>query len=137
MPLREIVFNEVTTGAENDLDRATTLARQMVCLFGMSEAVGLARCVQRQGGMFLPGADGAFQRDCSEETARQIDTEVKSILDNAYTEAKDILQLHRAQVELVTQHLLAVETIDAATFQKLIGQELKNEDRPSQTPVSP
>lgn len=132
----EIVFNEVTTGAENDLDRATTLARQMVCLFGMSETVGLARCVQRQGGMFLPAADGAFQRDCSEETARQIDAEVKSILDHAYTEAKDILQLHRDQVEQVTQHLLAVETIDAATFQKLIGQDLKNDERPSQTPVS-
>jgi cell division protease FtsH len=131
----EIVFNEVTTGAENDLDRATTLARQMVCLFGMSETVGLARCVQRQGGMFLQATDGAFQRDCSEETARQIDSEVKSILDHAYTEAKDILQLHRDQMEQVTQHLLSVETIDAATFQKLIGQDLKNDERPSQTPV--
>jgi ATP-dependent Zn protease len=61
---------------------------------------------------------------------------VKSILDHAYAEAKDILQLHRDQMEQVTQNLLAVETIDAATFQKLIGQDLKNDERPSQTPVS-
>src|SRR5207247_5392537 len=53
----EVVFDEVTTGAENDLEHATALARQMVCLFGMSEAVGLARCAQRQGRMYLPGME--------------------------------------------------------------------------------
>src|SRR5213078_4172765 len=54
----EIVFTEVTTGAENDLEHATALARQMVCLFGMSDAVGLARTAQRQSGIFVPGMDG-------------------------------------------------------------------------------
>src|SRR5947208_2151074 len=74
---KEEILHEVTTGAENDLERATTLARQMVCLFGMGEKVGLARCAQRQTSPFLmgPGPDGSFQRDCSEKTAEEIDQE--------------------------------------------------------------
>src|SRR6185369_17494340 len=58
----QVIFNEVTTGAENDLEHATALARQMVCIFGMSETVGLARCAQRQNGALLMGTDGPFQR---------------------------------------------------------------------------
>src|SRR5262249_32347462 len=69
----EVVFGEVTTGAENDLEHATAIARQMVCVFGMSESIGLAHCAHRQNGIFLPGADGAFQRDCSERTAEEVD----------------------------------------------------------------
>jgi len=117
----EVIFNEVTTGAENDLEHATALARQMVCLFGMSDSVGLARCAQKQDGILLPGTDGSFQRDCSEQTAQLIDAEVKKILSQAYIEAKEILNCHRDQLELVTQKLLESETLDAATFQALIG----------------
>src|SRR5215475_15094852 len=101
----EVIFHEVTTGAENDLEHATALARQMVCLFGMSDSVGLARCAQKQDGLLLPGMDGTFQRDCSEQTAQLIDAEVKKILANAYNEAKAILTSHRGQLELVTQKL--------------------------------
>jgi cell division protease FtsH len=61
----EVVFNEVTTGAENDLERATALARQMVCVFGMSDLIGPVHCAQRQSPYFLAGTDGALQRDCS------------------------------------------------------------------------
>jgi cell division protease FtsH len=117
----EVIFNEVTTGAENDLEHATALARQMVCLFGMSETVGLAHCAQKQDGILLPGTDGSFQRDCSEQTAQLIDAEVKKILDLAYAESKEILTGHRDQLELVTQKLLESESLDAATFQALIG----------------
>jgi cell division protease FtsH len=117
----EVIFNEVTTGAENDLEHATALARQMVCLFGMSDSVGLARCAQKQDGVLLPGTDGSFQRDCSEQTAQLIDAEVKKILARAYDEAKEILTSHRDQLELVTQKLLECETLDAAAFQQLIG----------------
>jgi cell division protease FtsH len=117
----EVIFHEVTTGAENDLEHATALARQMVCLFGMSDSVGLARCAQKQDGFLLPGADGTFQRDCSEQTAQLIDAEVKKILAHAYDEAKEILTGHRDQLELVTQNLLENETLDAAAFQELIG----------------
>ena len=128
----EVVFHEVTTGAENDLEHATALARQMVCIFGMSESVGLVRCAQRHNGMFLPGADGSFQRDCSERTAEEIDAEVKKILDQAYGRAKGILEEHRDQLELVTQKLLENETLDAETFNRLLGRAPRaDENRPA------
>jgi len=126
----EIVLGEVTTGAENDLEHATALARQMVCLFGMSDAVGLARTAQRPGGLFVPGMDGNFQRDCSERTAQEIDQEVKKILDRAYADAKDILDQHRDQLELVTDELLRRETMDGQTFNHLIGHDSSDLDRP-------
>src|SRR5262249_54207171 len=73
----DVVYSEVTTGAENDLERATALARQMVCMFGMSKTIGLVHCGQRQNPAFLEPVGGTLQRDCSEETAREIDKEVK------------------------------------------------------------
>src|SRR5262249_46232268 len=84
----EVIYGEVTTGAENDLERVTALARQMICLFGMNERLGLARNAQRQGAYHL-SADGMFQRDCSEHTAEEIDEEVKKLLDCTYAEAKE------------------------------------------------
>jgi cell division protease FtsH len=118
----EVVFNEITTGAENDLEHATTIARQMVCMYGMGKSVGLVHCAQERN-PFLPVAgDGMMQRDCSEQTARDIDEEVKQILDDAYAQAKQILQQHRPQLDLVAGELLKSETLDAETFHKLINQ---------------
>jgi cell division protease FtsH len=124
----EQVFGDVTTGAENDLDRATAMARQMVCLFGMSSSIGLARVAQRQGPFYMPNGDGQFQRDCSEKTAQHIDEEVKKILDRAYAEAKEILSLHRDQLELVSDELRKQETLDGDTFMALIGKPNKGSD---------
>jgi cell division protease FtsH len=117
----EAVFGEVTTGAQNDLERATALARQMVCMYGMSETIGLAQCGQQQSPLFLAGPDGYFQRDCSEQTAREVDEEVKQLLDLAYSEAKEILKTHRDQLNLVSAELLERETLDGQTFYALIG----------------
>lgn len=118
----EIVFKEVSTGAENDLQVATALARQMVAVFGMSDAVGLVHCAQRQN-PFLSGAmDGYTQRDCSEQTASVIDREVKRILNEGYGRAKSILQEHRADLDRVAGELLKRETLDSRTFRALIGQ---------------
>jgi cell division protease FtsH len=117
----ELVFKDVSTGAENDLERATGLARQMVCLFGMSETVGLARVAQKQGPFYLAAQDGSFQRDCSEKTAQQIDDEVKAILDQTYADAKDILTVHRDQLEKVSYELIKQESLDSDAFRKLIG----------------
>jgi cell division protease FtsH len=127
----EIVFHEVTTGAENDLEQATALARQMVCIFGMSESVGLVRCAQRQNGMFLAITDGSFQRDCSEQTVQEIDREVKRILDQAYDEAKQILTQHRDELERVTKELLQYETLDARAFNRIIGLPPKTDEKSS------
>jgi cell division protease FtsH len=118
----EIVFAEITTGAENDLERGTALARQMVCVYGMSEKIGLAHCAQRQNGYHRAGMDGTFQRDCSEETAREVDEEVKKLLDRCYLEAKDILSAHRDQLDLVAIELLKRESLDGPTFYSLIGK---------------
>jgi cell division protease FtsH len=115
----EVVLGEISTGAENDLEHATALARQMVAMYGMSEVVGLAHCAQRQG-TYLNGADGAWQRDCSEETAREIDQEVKKLLDKAYAEAKGILGEHRRELDLVAHELLLKETLDEKSFHNLL-----------------
>ncbi len=118
----EVVFNEITTGAENDLEHATTLARQMVCIYGMGKSVGLVHCAQpRDPFLTVPGGD-LLQRDCSEQTARDIDEEVKKILDAAYAESKQILQQHHAELDLVAKELLQRETLDAQTFKNLIEQ---------------
>jgi cell division protease FtsH len=124
----DVVFHEVSTGAENDLEHATTLARQMVAMYGMSEVIGLAHCAQRQNPMMPREAeDGAWQRDCSEQTAREIDEEVKKILGKAYTEAKSILTDHRAQLDLIAGNLLEHETLDGQTFLHLIEQKSPKE----------
>ncbi|MBV8141393.1 MAG: cell division protein FtsH, partial [Verrucomicrobia bacterium] len=118
----EVFLGEVSTGAQNDLERATALARQMVAMYGMSERVGLASCAQRQPA-FLNPLETQTQRDCSEETTREIDEEVKRILAQAYDEAKDVLSAHRDQVERLAAELIKHESMDGQTFYKLIGLE--------------
>jgi cell division protease FtsH len=129
----EVIFNEVSTGAENDLERATALARQMVCMYGMSETIGLVHCGQRENPFFPSGADGSIQRDCSEQTAREVDIEVKKLLDAAHKEARKILTEHRDQLELVTQELLKHETLDAEMFTRLIGRTAEANGQPTAT----
>lgn len=125
----ELVFGEVSTGAQNDLERATAIARQMVAVFGMSERIGLAHCAQQRP-LFLAGSDTMLQRDCSEQTAREIDEEVKSLLSHAFVRAKEILAEHRDQLEKVTAELLARETIDGPEFYKLVGREMPRSKEP-------
>jgi cell division protease FtsH len=116
----ELVFAEVSTGAQNDLERATAIARQMVAMFGMSDRLGLGNCAQRSG-MFLGNEADHLQRDCSEQTAREIDEEVKAILSGAYEEAKALLAAHRDLLEKITAELLKYESLDAKTFYELAG----------------
>ncbi len=116
----ELVFSEVSTGAENDLEHATTLARSMVCLYGMGEAVGLVHCA---AAVDVPARRRRHRRRpiAARETAREIDNEVKKLLDAAYLDAKSILSQHRDKLELVAQELIKRETLDAATFRQLLG----------------
>ncbi len=128
----ELVFDEVTTGAENDLERATMLARQMVCVYGMSSTVGLQHCAQRPNAYLQQ--DEAWQKDCSEETAREVDEEVKRILDQCYVETRELLETYRGELESVSSELLKHETLDAATFYKLIGLPVPRDKRPAAEP---
>jgi cell division protease FtsH len=115
----ELVFADVSTGGENDLERATALARQMVCLYGMSDAIGLMHCGQRQS-QFLPGPGAQMQKTCSDETEREIDTEVKKILADAYSDARKIVGDRRAELELIARQLIEKETIDRESFESLL-----------------
>jgi cell division protease FtsH len=130
----ELECGDLTTGAQNDLEQATALARQMVCLYGTSEKVGMANCAQRTPA-YLPGQPLQLQRDCSEQTAREIDEEVKRLLDDSYAEAKGILTAHRADLRRVVAELLKRETLDGETLYKLIGKEMPKAKEPAPKPL--
>jgi cell division protease FtsH len=100
-------------------------------MYGMSERLGLAHCAQRQP-TFLNGQEFQIQRDCSEQTAREMDEEVKHLLGMAYDKAKETLVLHRDQLELVAAELLKSETIDGPTFYRLVHQEIPSVEDPGQ-----
>ena len=117
----EIVFGDVSTGAESDLEGATALARRIVCQFGMGKAVGLMHVVRESPWPAAAGG-GGLQRDCSEATAHAVDEEVRSLLDEAYAEARGVLVEHRAQLDAIVAALLERETLDAATLHALAGK---------------
>ncbi|MDD2677362.1 MAG: ATP-dependent zinc metalloprotease FtsH [Methylacidiphilaceae bacterium] len=120
----EVIYGEVSTGSENDLEVATTLARQMVCLYGMSESVGLAHLISSRPGLAeIPGVNGHVEY--SGETARLVDQEVQRLLEKAYEEAKAILQKERQTLEGVTSELLKKETLGAAEFLTLLPESAK------------
>ncbi len=133
----ELVFGEGTTGAESDLERATAMVRQMICVFGMSRVVGLAHLAQRQDPALLSGPDGSFKYDCSEETARLIDQEVKDLLEECHSNAKNLLSSRRNLLELVAQELLEKESLDGDSFYKLIGVEQPSSARAELPPPDP
>ena len=103
----QVVFGIQTTGAANDIQRATSLARNMVTQYGMSEKFGLMSTVSVEH-QYL---DGQAYMDCSQETAAEVDKEVMKILEQAYTDAKDILTENRALLDEISEFLLVKETI--------------------------
>jgi cell division protease FtsH len=119
----DLVLGDVSTGAQDDLARATALARQMITVYGMGESAGLANCAQPANGAFV-AAPGGFVRDCSEATAREIDLEVKALLEREYTEARRILAAERGALERIAGELLQHESLDGARFGELLRQPL-------------
>jgi cell division protease FtsH len=118
----EIIFGEeeVTTGASNDLQQVARVARQMVTRFGMSDKLGPVALGRQQGNMFL-GRDIAAERDFSEETAATIDSEVRSLVDEAYRRAKDVLVSNRHILDQLARMLVDKETVDADELQQLLA----------------
>ena len=116
----EIVFHEVTTGATNDLERATKLARAMVTQYGMSEKLGPLTFGEKDELIFL-GREISEQRNYSEEVARQIDREVRRLIDEAYRTAKQILVDNRGKLTDIAERLVREETIDAATLNAMLA----------------
>ena len=107
----QCVFGDVTTGASNDLQRATKLARSMVTEYGMSEALGQRTFGQKDELIFL-GREISEQRDYSEEVATQIDREIKAIIDRAYDRARDVVESYRDKLDSLAELLIEKETID-------------------------
>jgi len=119
----ELFLNQVTTGAGDDLERATDMARRMVCEWGMSE-LGPLTFGKKEEQIFL-GREIAQHRDFSEETAQKIDREVRRFIDNAYQTAKGVLENNREPLQRIADALLEREVLDASEVQLLIeGKEL-------------
>ncbi len=115
----EIVFNEITTGAQNDLQQITQLAQAMVTQYGMSDKLGLRVYGKKQEAVFL-GRDIREQRDYSDALAEQIDMEVRAIIDEAHAETRRLLEQHRDKLDLIATTLLEVETLDMPQFAALM-----------------
>jgi len=118
----EIVFNEITTGAQNDLEKSTKIARQMVCEFGMSDKIGPLTLGDKQGAIFL-GRDFSARPDYSEQLAYEIDKEIRKLVDDAYDKARDILNTHRNKLDLIAQNLIEKETLNKEEIEELLKDE--------------
>src|SRR5256714_1389727 len=116
----EIVFGDVTSGAENDIQRATQMARRMVTQWGMSEKLGTVAMGHKEELVFL-GRDLGEQRNFSEEVAQLIDEEVRSLIKEAYETAKRILTEQRVKMATVVERLKIQETMDAAELDQISG----------------
>jgi AFG3 family protein len=109
----DIVFHKISTGAQNDLDQVTTMAYNMIAVYGMNEKVGNVS--------FYKMSQDQFQRPYSDETARLIDDEVRKMIDGQYQRAKQVLTKHRKELELLAQTLLEREVVVKSDLEKLIG----------------
>jgi cell division protease FtsH len=116
----EITFGSVTTGAANDLERATRLARKMVTEYGMSEKLGPMVFGEKEELVFL-GREIGEQRNYSEDVAQEIDEEVRHIVEEAFSRAKEVLTSSRDTLVAIAQQLIKVETLDQKALQALIA----------------
>ncbi len=116
----ELIFGDITTGASNDLQKATDLARAMVTRYGMSEELGPRTFGSRSELVFL-GREISEQRNYGEAVARQIDGEVKRIISSAYAQAKEVLSTYRSQLGAVANRLIAAESLDGDELAKLVA----------------
>jgi cell division protease FtsH len=115
----ELVFNHKTSGASDDIEKATTIARKMVTVYGMSESMGPIAFGQKEEAIFL-GREIAQHRDYSEKTAISIDEEVRLIVDEAYNTAKGILQEHEDLLHKISETLIEKETLDGKEIDVII-----------------
>ena len=117
----QIVFGETTTGSENDIERATKLARRMVTEFGMSHRLGPVAYGQKDELVFL-GREIGEQRDYSDATARLIDEEVRLIVEEALERARRLLEKHRDALDRIAQRLIEAETLEGGELEALLNQ---------------
>ncbi|MGQ9767130.1 MAG: ATP-dependent zinc metalloprotease FtsH, partial [Anaerolineae bacterium] len=116
----EEVFGDITTGASNDLERVTALARRMVTQYGMSDVLGPQTFGEKEELVFL-GREIGEQRNYSEEVAEAIDKEVRRLVDEAYERARNIVRTYRDKLDEIARRLMENETIEAAEFQAMFA----------------
>ena len=119
------IFGDLTTGASNDLQKATALARELVTQFGMSSTLGPRTYGDREDGGYIMGRQAQEHRDYSEKIAEQIDTEINAFLQGALATAQRIIKEQRPRMDLVVKELLEKETIEKESFEALIGPTQK------------
>jgi cell division protease FtsH len=118
----ELVFHEVTTGAANDLEKVTHTAKQMIMRFGMSEKLG-PRVLGRNHDMPFLGRDMGAEPDYSEEVAREIDDEIRRVIEDAHESAHQVLREHMDELHRLSAILIERETIDKDEFERLLAGE--------------
>ena len=117
----EVMLNDITTGASNDLEKVSALARSMVTTYGMSEKMGNLAYGKEQEHVFM-GRNFGNTRDFSEEIAADIDKEVKKIVDEQYDLAKQLLTDNRDMLEYIAKQLLEKETLDEKEFEEMMNE---------------
>src|SRR5262245_30561219 len=136
----ELVFHEVTTGAANDLERVTSTSKQMIMRFGMSEKLG-PRVLGRNHDMPFLGRDMGAEPDYSDEIAREIDDEIRRVIEEAHTRARDAPELHIHQLHQLSMLLIDRATIDKDQFERPLAGEDEEagfvDEQPAAAPEAP
>src|SRR3984893_553596 len=133
-----IIFGEVTTGASNDIERVTKIARSMVTEYGMSNRIGPMALGHKEELVFL-GRDFGEQRNYSEQTAREIDEEIRRFIQDAFDKAYNVLLQNKARLIMISERLIQEETLEGPLFESLFNQPVDNDqyDSPSVLPGMP
>ncbi len=130
----ELVFNEVTTGAANDIERITSTAKQMIMRFGMSEKLG-PRVLGRNHDMPFLGREMGAEPDYSEEIAKEIDDEIRRVIEEAHDKATNVLREHMDELHKLSAILIERETIDKTQFERLLAGEAEESVFADETPA--
>ena len=127
-----IIFGEVTTGASNDIERVTKIARSMVTEYGMSSRIGPMALGHKEELVFL-GRDFGEQRNYSEQTAREIDEEIRRIIQEAFDKAYNVLNQNKTRLIMISERLMKEETLEGSVFESLFNQPINDDqyDEPS------
>ncbi|HXL43309.1 MAG TPA: ATP-dependent zinc metalloprotease FtsH [Gaiellaceae bacterium] len=131
----ELVFHEVTTGAANDLEQVTSTAKQMIMRFGMSEKLG-PRVLGRNHDMPFLGREMGAEPDYSEEIAREIDDEIRRVIEEAHSQARGVLEQHMDELHKLSGILIERETIDKEQFERLLAGENEEDIFVDEAPVA-
>jgi cell division protease FtsH len=128
----EIFMNQMTTGASNDFERATELARNMVTRYGMSDLLGPMVYAENEGEVFL-GRSITTHKNVSEETMRKVDSEIRKIIDQQYAVARKLLEDNRDKVDAMAKALLELETIDSDQIADIMSGKPPRPPKPTQS----